>query len=71
MPLTIAASGFAGFEVDQATTMCDDDLQATNTKDAPDRIKPAPLSGVKISGEEIGATLPPASWTVIRLAGGR
>jgi alpha-N-arabinofuranosidase len=71
MPLTVAANGFAGFEIDQATTMYDGDLQATNTKDAPDRIKPAPLSDVSFDRGQLRATLPPASWTVIRLGAGR
>jgi len=44
-----------------------DDLAAVNTKDAPDRVKPSPLRGATIAGAALEATLPPASWTMIRL----
>jgi alpha-N-arabinofuranosidase len=40
---------------------------AVNTKDAPETIKPAPLEGVEIWGEQVRAKLAPASWNVIRL----
>jgi alpha-N-arabinofuranosidase len=68
MALHVTARGFAGLSVIEATTLCDADLQATNTKDAPDRVTPRALAGVSIDGERIEATLPPASWSVIRLA---
>ena len=43
------------------------DLEAVNTKDEPERIKPAPLEGVTVEGGRLRATLAPASWNVIRL----
>jgi alpha-N-arabinofuranosidase len=67
MPLEIAAKGFAGFSVERATTLHDGDLAAVNTRDAPERVKPSKLSGVKVDGDRIRAILPPASWSVLRL----
>jgi len=62
----IETRGFGPLSVARATTLRDDDLEAANTKDAPDRVAPAPLSGVESSGG-VRAVLPPASWNVIRL----
>jgi hypothetical protein len=31
-------------------------------------VKPKPLADIKASGERIQATLPPASWNVLRVA---
>jgi alpha-N-arabinofuranosidase len=59
--------GFEGLTVREAHQLRSDDLMAINTKDAPDTIKPAPLEGVEIWGEQVRAKLAPASWNVIRL----
>ena len=52
----------------QALALHDGDLEAANTKDEPERIKPAPLEGVALEGDRLRAMLPPASWNVVRLA---
>ena len=57
----------AGLAVDQALQLHDSDLKAGNTRDRPERIKPAALDGVHVDGARITATLRPASWNVIRL----
>ncbi len=62
------ARGFSGLSVAQAPQLRDADLQAVNTKDAPDRIRPVQLAEVKVSGGEVSATLAPASWNVVRLS---
>jgi alpha-N-arabinofuranosidase len=67
MTLNIDSRGFLGMTLDKAHTLHDADLDAVNTKDGPDRIRPKSLSGVDIDGSHLSATLPPASWTVIRL----
>lgn len=67
MPLSIDARGYGGMSVETATTLHDSDLMAVNTKDNPDRITPSKLESVKVEGDKITATLPPASWSVIRL----
>jgi alpha-N-arabinofuranosidase len=47
--------------------LCDKDLHACNSRAAPDRITPAALGAVRVSGNALEATLSPASWNVIRL----
>ncbi len=68
-PMTIAidARGFGNLAVSQALELRDDDLKAVNSKAAPQRIKPAPLTGVGSDGRKLRMTLAPASWNMIRL----
>ena len=68
MPLQIRVKGMRGGAVEEAVTLHDRDLNAANTRKNPDRIKPVPLAGVRIEGHELRTNLPPASWTVIRVA---
>ena len=67
MPLRVAAKGFGQMRVDSALQLRHADLQAINTREAPDRVAPAPLDGVRVDGEQLHATLKPASWNVIRV----
>jgi alpha-N-arabinofuranosidase len=67
MRLEVTARGFDSLAVAGATTLHDADLKAANTRAAQERIKPATLTGISAEGGAIGATLPPASWSVIRL----
>jgi len=68
LPLEVTARGFGGLVVAGATTLHDADLKAVNTRNVPDRIKPTALTGISVNGGAIATTLPPASWSVIRLA---
>jgi alpha-N-arabinofuranosidase len=68
MELSVEARSFAGLSLIEAVTMHDDDLKAVNSKAAPNRIAPRPLEGVVLDGAHITATLPPASWTMLRFA---
>ena len=68
MPQQIRVKGMRGGAVEEAVTLHDRDLNAANTRKNPDRIKPVPLAGVRIEGHELRTNLPPASWTVIRVA---
>ncbi|MDO9712703.1 arabinosylfuranosidase ArfA [Paracraurococcus lichenis] len=67
MPFETVARGFKGLVLESAHQLSHDDPQAVNTREAPDRVAPVRLGGVEIAGERVGATLPPASWNVIRL----
>ncbi len=67
MHLRVNMAGFADPHVREAICMHDDDLEATNTCDAPDRVKPMPLEGVCIEGQVLEAAIAAASWNVIRL----
>ena len=63
----LAAKGFAGLALEEALELRGE-LEAVNTKDQPDRIKPRPMEGVAVEGQRLRATLAPASWNLIRLA---
>jgi alpha-N-arabinofuranosidase len=67
LSMDVLVRGFEGLTVKEAHQLRNDDLMAINTKDAPDTIKPTPLEGVEIWGEQVRAKLAPASWNVIRL----
>jgi alpha-N-arabinofuranosidase len=67
MEVGVAARGFDGLAVAEALQLHHPDLQAANTRDAPERIRPAPLD-VAVDGTRIDLTLPPASWAVVSLA---
>jgi alpha-L-arabinofuranosidase len=54
--------------VGEALELRHGNLQATNTRDAAERVKPAPLKGVTVAGGHIRVTLMPASWNVIHLS---
>ena len=73
MQLSTELRGFEALRVVEAQTLHDGDLMAVNTEAAPDRIAPRPLDGVVVTRTATGsvhvaAELPPASWTLIRLA---
>jgi alpha-L-arabinofuranosidase len=65
--LDLDARGFSDLSLDYALELRHDDLQATNTKTAPDAVSPVTLDGVQVRGGRVQATLAPASWNVIRL----
>jgi alpha-N-arabinofuranosidase len=67
LALDVMARSFEDLELVQAHQLRDDDLKAVNSKGAPERIKPSPLEGIEVAGSRVRATLPPASWNVIRL----
>jgi len=67
MPLTVTLSGIPATSIRAARTRHHPNLNASNTRDAPDTVRPAPLDGVSIAGGTVRASLPPASWNVIRL----
>lgn len=71
MTMNVTAAGFGELGVKECLQLRDSDLKAANTRAAPDRIKPAALQGVKVSGDQVRATLAPASWNVIRLSGAK
>jgi alpha-L-arabinofuranosidase len=68
MEVSLDARSFGRLAVSEALEVRHDDLQATNTRDAPGRVKPAPLQGVTINGTRMQATLKPASWNVVHLS---
>jgi alpha-N-arabinofuranosidase len=67
MNLAVELSNFKDYSVGECITMHHADLNAVNTSENPDEVTPSALDGVSISAGEMSATLPPASWNVIRL----
>jgi alpha-N-arabinofuranosidase len=67
MPLEVRLRALQASSVEVARTMHDRDLKAVNSKDEPDRIQPMPLPDVRIEADRLLASLPPASWNVIRV----
>ncbi len=67
MTVLVNARGFGQLAVAEARVLTDSDLKAANSKAAPDRVKPAKLSGVAVGSETIRIELPPASWSVVHL----
>jgi alpha-L-arabinofuranosidase len=66
--VSLEVRSFGRLAVSEALELRDDDLQATNTGEATERVKPKPLQGVTIEGTRMRAALKPASWNVIHLS---
>lgn len=67
--LTFMAGGVGDtLRIETALELHHPDLQATNTREAPDRVAPARNAQVRIDGREVRARLKPASWNVLVLA---
>ena len=67
MPMIVTMTGCDTKVIRAARTLYHPNLNASNTRDAPDTVRPAPLDGATIVGDTLRVTLPPASWNVIRL----
>jgi alpha-N-arabinofuranosidase len=67
MEVSVAARGFEGLTVAEALHLHHPDLQASNTKNAPQRVRPTTLD-VTVDGTRIDLSLTPASWAVVSLA---
>jgi alpha-N-arabinofuranosidase len=66
--LAVGLSGFGhGYRIAESWTLADDDLTAANTEDDPDRVAPKPNETTWIEDGDLHASLPPVSWTAIRL----
>jgi alpha-L-arabinofuranosidase len=68
-PITVEVGleGLSGLEIAETHTIADEDPDAANTKDAPDRVTPAPNDSATVDGSTLTVTLPPVSWTAIGL----
>ena len=60
--------GFGTLRVAGAVTLHNGNLNAANTKDAPDRVRPVALASVDAVGSTVTAELPPASWSMLQLS---
>jgi alpha-N-arabinofuranosidase len=64
----LLASVPAGLHVVEHTVLADDDPDATNTEQDPGRVAPRTSDEHTLDGTQLSAVLPPASWSMIRLA---
>ncbi|WP_129337682.1 alpha-N-arabinofuranosidase [Cellulomonas endophytica] len=62
---------FGDLELVEATLLGGDDLMATNTREAPDRVVPVAHPSGSLDGTVLRAELPPASWSMFRLRAAR
>ncbi len=62
------APALAGAAV-EAVTLHDDDHTATNTREHPDRVAPSANPSARLDGTSLTLSLPPVSWTAVRLGG--
>lgn len=67
LPLEIGLRGLAVGEVVEHSVLADDDPDAVNTLENPDRVTPHTVDGTVIEDGILRATLKPLSWNVIRL----
>jgi alpha-N-arabinofuranosidase len=67
IPLEVDLSAWKSLELIEATCLTSDDVEATNTVDAPDRVRPFTLPDVTIDDGIVTADLPRISWAVLRL----
>lgn len=59
--------GLGRFAVVSWTVLRDEDLNATNSAAAPDRVAPGSREGATVRAGRLEAALPPASWNVLQL----
>jgi alpha-N-arabinofuranosidase len=66
--LAVSVGGFGReMRVAEAWTLSDPDLYAVNTEQEPNRVTPRESEKAEIDGGVLRASLPPVSWTAIRL----
>ena len=68
LPLTADLRGFGAMRVAEHSVLADDDLQARNTAEQPDRVVPRRGAGARLEDGRLTVGLPPASWNVLRLS---
>jgi len=68
--LEVPLHSFGELELTEHLALYDDDRAAVNTADDPDRVVPRELDGTTVTHGICTATLPPASWHMIRLSPG-
>ncbi|MFM2091282.1 MAG: hypothetical protein RLZZ127_1771 [Planctomycetota bacterium] len=65
--LRVDCRGLPGLEVAGWEILHGDDLHAVNEETAPDRVRLRPATGAVVDGTTLRVTLPPASWSGLRL----
>ncbi len=68
MPLDVDMRALSPCTPVEAVTVTDADPYATNSRQWPDRVRPAPLPAVTVDSGTLHAVLPPVSWSMLRLS---
>jgi alpha-L-arabinofuranosidase len=71
-PVTIDLRALPSFRVANHTYLGDDDPEAVNSQDAPDRVVPRTVKGsggIPVTDGVLRLNLPPLSWNMIRIGG--
>ena len=61
------ARDYADYNILEHIVLTNDDIMAGNTSDNPDNIAPKSNGNAVLEGGRLSATLPKASWNVIRM----
>jgi alpha-N-arabinofuranosidase len=70
LPLEVVLRELDGVQLAEHIVLADDDLDAVNTAEQPDRVAPTAGTGAAVEGNSLRAELPARSWNVLRLTGG-
>ncbi|WP_087486205.1 alpha-N-arabinofuranosidase [Brachybacterium massiliense] len=67
LALEVPLEGFGDLTLVEGTMLHESDRHARNTAEAPDAVVPRPLPDARLDDSSVTATLPPVSWTMLRL----
>ena len=67
LEVDVALEGFGTAKSVEHTLIQHDDLNATNTQDAPDRVSPRKGDGARMDNGKLSLTLPPYSYSMVRV----
>ncbi|OIV36409.1 alpha-L-arabinofuranosidase [Mangrovactinospora gilvigrisea] len=65
LPVEVDLRGFPGLTRVSQVVLADEDPEATNTAERPDRVVPRSVSGARVDGGTLSALLPPLSWNML------
>ena len=65
MEIDISIEGFGAAKSVAHTLIKHDDLEATNTENNPENVKPAKAKGAKLSGGKLSVSVPAHSYSMI------
>ena len=68
--VSIDIGSFGPVRLGESITLSDDDPNATNTLEQPNRVAPSPNQSARIDDNVLTVELPPISWTALRLTPG-
>jgi alpha-L-arabinofuranosidase len=59
--------GFPGYRIEEHLVLTDEEANASNSVDKPERVCPKSRSGAEVADGRLSTVLPPLSWNVVRL----